>query len=73
MSKRVVISVKRENGSVITERVIIDDNLIPQSKREWDIFFEELDAVPGCATKVSHPMDLATDDMPLGPYYERFP
>ena len=73
MSKRVIISVKRKNGEITTDRVIIDDNLMPSTEREWDIFFEELEATFQDVTNASHPMDLATEDRPLGPYFERFP
>jgi len=73
MSKRVIISVKRKDGAITTDRVIIDDDIMPATEREWDIFFEELEATFQDITKVSHPMDLATDDRPLGPYFERFP
>jgi hypothetical protein len=75
--KEVMISSKKTNGRIVTERKILNSRRrvedVPIIDEEWEKFFDDHQYGFGADMLRCHGMDLATAERPMGPWYERLP
>jgi len=75
--KEVMISSKKANGRIVTERKIINPRRriedVPIIDEEWEKYFNDHQYGFGADVQRCHGMDLATEEMPMGPWFERLP
>jgi len=79
LQKNIVIIGRKMGDKVMTERKVItaprrvEECGLPVSDKEWDEFFSQHQYGFGADLKSRHGMDLATEQKPLGPWFERLP
>lgn len=75
--KEVMISSKKTGGRIVTERKIINPRRrieeVPIIDEEWERFFNDHQYGFGADVRPCHGIDLATEERPMGPWYERMP
>ena len=78
--RQVIITGKKVGNGVITEKKIlpsktrtIKEFILSERDEEWDVYFEQQQYGYGADVKRRHGMDLASADLPLGPWFERLP
>ena len=76
--REVLISSRKADGKVVTNRQIINPRRkiierTPIIDEEWEKFFNDHQYGFGADMQRSHGMDLATEENPMGPWFDRFP
>ena len=75
--KEVMITSKKTNGRIVTERKIINSRHrveeMPIIDEEWEKYFNDHQYGFGADVRRCHGMDLASEEQPMGPWFDRLP